>query len=69
MRVGYSWPLGHGRRAWISMGPIGWLLLIWLMLPLAAAWWALFIVLWVLHLLYVLAALAVHSMRERRRNR
>jgi len=27
MRLGMSWPAGHGRREWISMGPLGWLLL------------------------------------------
>jgi hypothetical protein len=26
MRIGFSWPLGRGRRMWISGGPLMWLL-------------------------------------------
>jgi len=25
MRIGFSWPLGRGRRMWISGGPLAWL--------------------------------------------
>ncbi len=28
MRVGMSWPTGHGRRAFISVGPVALLLLL-----------------------------------------
>jgi hypothetical protein len=26
MRIGMSWPLGHGKRMWISGGPLAWLI-------------------------------------------
>jgi hypothetical protein len=46
MRFGYSWPLGGGRRAWVS-GPL-WLWVLWwllLIVPLLA-WWILKLALW-----------------------
>ncbi len=37
MRIGMS----SGGRWWISMGPLGWLLAGWLILPVMAAWYLL----------------------------
>jgi hypothetical protein len=47
VRFGYSWPLGHGRRAWVSMGPIGWLLIA----PLWACVMAVVLAVWLLVML------------------
>ena len=34
MRLGFSWPLGRGRRMWVSGGPLVWLF--WIYVVLAA---------------------------------
>jgi hypothetical protein len=38
MRVGYSWPSGHGTRTWVSMGFWGWLAAWLVLVPLVAVW-------------------------------
>lgn len=38
MRMGMSWPPGNGRREWISMGPLGWLLFGWIFVLAAMVW-------------------------------
>lgn len=55
MRIGMS----SGGRWWISMGPLGWLLTGWIILPLMAAWYTLL-------LLYWLVVAIVTAIREAR---
>jgi hypothetical protein len=38
--------MSSGGRWWISMGPLGWLLLGWVVLPVMAAWYLILIVVW-----------------------
>jgi hypothetical protein len=60
VRFGYSWPLGHGRRMWVS-GPI-WLLILWV--PFWLAGMVLVLAVWVLvFLAEVIARLVVAAVR------
>jgi hypothetical protein len=50
-------------RWWVSMGPLGWLLTFWLVLPVMAAWYLLLVLGW----LCVLAYRAITEHRAARR--
>jgi hypothetical protein len=43
-----------GRRSWVSMGPLGWLLLAWLALPLLLVWWTVLALVWLVRLVIML---------------
>jgi uncharacterized membrane protein len=44
MRIGVS----SSGRWWISMGPLGWLLAGWVIVPVMAAWYLLIILIWLI---------------------
>jgi hypothetical protein len=56
--MGMSWPTGRGRRAFISVGPVAFLILA----PFLIWWWALYLA-WML--LFALIALCVRAARRR----
>jgi hypothetical protein len=55
MRIGVS----SGGRWWVSMGPLGWLLTGWIIIPVMVVWYTLV-------LLYLLIAAIVAVIREAR---
>jgi hypothetical protein len=59
MRAGVS----SSGRWWVSMGPLGWLLTFWLVLPLIAAWYTAVVLGW----LGVLVYRAIAGQRAARR--
>jgi uncharacterized protein HemY len=61
-----SWPTGHGRRAWISMGPFGWTLWVLFVLPVYAVLLAVFAVVWVIRALWIIADETVKWARARK---
>jgi hypothetical protein len=66
MRFGMSWPAGHGRREWISMGPLGWLAFGWIILLGVVLWVLLQAVLWLILMAVQGVAWLVGRSRERR---
>jgi hypothetical protein len=46
MRIGTSWRTGPGQRAWVSMGPLGWLIFGLPLLAIALVYWTVFALVW-----------------------
>lgn len=64
MRWGYSWPYGHGRRAFVSYGPLGTLAVVLFRLVLALALLILYGAGWALIGLWWLAKSAAKLTRD-----
>jgi hypothetical protein len=67
MRIGFSWPLGRGRRMWISGGPVMWLIgIIWLLAAYIVAG-VLWVIVALLQVIFYFGPRAIY--RAIRRNR
>ena len=66
MRIGISWPLGHGKRMWISGGPLTWLLMYLLFCAFGIVWLVAWLLVAIVQILFVLPYRAIQKIRANR---